>query len=220
MKTIKNAFIHLAISNHALQFGTFTLKSGRISPYFFNTGLFYTGSALMELGDLFAKTLIHYNIDTSRLFGPAYKGFTLATATSIALAKYGKKSSLSFNRKEPKDHGEQGSIIGAPLQGNIVMIDDVITAGTAFRETKTLIQAAGATLSTVMIALDRCERGHSQQSTLTDIQQEGINVVTIIDFFDLLHYLKEENDQVNLEKLTLYHQQYGCPSFKENNPCT
>jgi len=210
MNTTQEAFIRLAIDCQVLKFGEFTLKSGRISPYFFNAGLFYQGKALQQLGHFYAQTLINHHIDCKHLFGPAYKGLPLATATAVALAELGVDTTVTFNRKEVKDHGEGGQLIGAPLQGNTVIIDDVITAGTAFREAQTLIKAHGGQLHCVVIALDRCERGSTNQSTLAEIQAQGIRVLSLINLFDLIEYLRNENQSQKVEQLLAYHKQYGC----------
>ncbi|MFA6303348.1 MAG: orotate phosphoribosyltransferase [Legionella sp.] len=210
MEHTKSAFIKLALDNQVLKFGEFTLKSGRISPYFFNAGLFYTGTALKELGQFYAQTFVDNKIKCDHLFGPAYKGLPLATTTAVALAELGVATTVTFNRKEVKDHGEGGQLIGAPLHGSTIIIDDVITAGTAFRESQALIKAHGATLKGVIIALDRCERGLSEKSTLTEIREEGIEVYSIITLFDLIEYLKETNQNEFVSKLEAYQKQYGC----------
>lgn len=209
MDISKKEFIKLARTCNVLTFGEFTLKSGRISPYFFNAGLFYTSHALHKLGRYYARALIeqHHNVD--HLFGPAYKGLPLATATAIAFSEYGKDVTVTFNRKEAKDHGEKGNLIGSPLQGNTVIIDDVITAGTAFREAQQLIKNSGGKLTAVVIALDRCEQGLKRQSTLQDIKNEGIEVYSIITLFDLIEYLKGEGEDEHVKKLIDYHQKYG-----------
>jgi orotate phosphoribosyltransferase len=210
MKNIKDDFIRLAISSNVLTFGEFTLKSGRISPYFFNAGLFYQGSALRELGRLYAETLIEQPLEVQHLFGPAYKGLPLATTTAVALAERGKNVTVTFNRKEAKTHGEGGELIGAPLTGNTVIIDDVITAGTAFREAQALIKKHGGHLTGVIIALDRCEQGSTKQSTLHEIEQQGIHVASIITVFDLMDYLARENRTHDLKRLQAYQKLYGC----------
>lgn len=207
---MKDAFIRLALNCNVLKFGEFTLKSGRISPYFFNAGLFYQGEALRQLGQFYAKTLIHNGIDFQHLFGPAYKGLPLATTTAVALAEAGINKTVTFNRKEIKTHGEGGHLIGAPLVGNTVIIDDVITAGTAFREAQQLIHAQGGTVSAVVIALDRCERGDTGQSTLAEIQQQGIRVLSIITLFDLIDYLERHNEHHQVKQLQNYQELYGC----------
>ncbi|ETO92958.1 orotate phosphoribosyltransferase [Legionella oakridgensis] len=209
MNTSKEAFIKLALQCNALKFGEFTLKSGRISPYFFNAGLFYQGDALRRLGIFYANVLMQNKVDFQHLFGPAYKGLPLATATAIALASLNITTTVTFNRKEAKDHGEGGHLIGAPLSGKTVIIDDVITAGTAFREAQQLIKENGGQLTTVIIALDRCERGLSHQSAIQDIQQQGIQVFSILTLFDLIDYLKKQEEHQKVEKLLSYQKQYG-----------
>lgn len=211
MEASKTAFIRLALSRHVLRFGAFTLKSGRQSPYFFNAGLFSDGEALRELGRHYADTLLAHRIPFEHLFGPAYKGLPLATATAIALAERNVHTTVTFNRKEAKDHGEGGLLIGAPLSGQTVMIDDVITAGTAFREARECVKAAGATLTGVVIALNRCERGAGTQSTLQEIEAQGIRVASIITFFDLVDYLDAAGEHAHKDALLAYHAQYGVP---------
>lgn len=209
MHPIKEAFIELSLSCDVLKFGTFTLKSGRVSPYFFNAGLFYQGAALQKLGELYAETLIESDIAFDQLFGPAYKGFTLATSTAIALANRGKSVPVSFNRKEAKNHGEGGQLIGAPLTGKTLIIDDVITAGTAFREASAFIEKEGGTVSGVLIALDRCERGLTEKSTLSEIKAQGVKTASIVTLFDLMDYLKKKGNQTAWNALQDYQQQYG-----------
>jgi orotate phosphoribosyltransferase len=210
MDHIKSAFIKLALDCQVLKFGEFTLKSGRISPYFFNAGLFYQGSAIQQLGQLYAKTLLAQQTQFEHLFGPAYKGIPLATATAVALSELGKDITVTFNRKEAKNHGEGGQLIGAPLIGKTIIVDDVITAGTAFRESKTLIQEHGGELTGVIIALDRCERGLTNESTLSEIKAQGIDVYSIITLFDLIDYLKAINQNEHVKKLEAYQSIYGC----------
>jgi orotate phosphoribosyltransferase len=210
MDNSKQAFIQLALDCNVLKFGNFTLKSGRISPYFFNAGLFYEGTALRKLGQFYANVLINNAIDFQHLFGPAYKGLPLATATAVALAEKGIDTTVTFNRKEIKTHGEGGQLIGAPLVGNTVIIDDVITAGTAFREAQQLIAENGGHLTTVVIALDRCERGLTDRSTLAEIEDQGIKVLSIINFFDLIDYLKQQGDNQQIKHLEAYQSTYGC----------
>jgi len=205
----KNAFIRLALNCNVLKFGEFELKSGRLSPYFFNAGLFYQGMSLRHLGQFYAHVLVNNSINFQHLFGPAYKGLPLATATVIALAEMGVDATVTFNRKEVKDHGEGGQLIGSPLTGNTVIIDDVITAGTAFRESQKLIREHGGNLTTVVIALDRCERGLSNKSTLAEIQAEGIQVLSIISLFDLIDYLKNQGDHEQVRHLEAYQEKYG-----------
>lgn len=209
MQPLKQDFIRLALDCNVLKFGEFTLKSGRISPYFFNAGLFYQGSALKKLGQFYAQTLVQQNITFEHLFGPAYKGLPLATATAIALAEIGINTTVTFNRKEIKDHGEGGQLIGAPLTGKTIIIDDVVTAGTAFRESQQFINQHGGQLIGVLIALDRCERGLSQQSTVAEIKAQGIAVYSIITLFDLIEYLQQHQEQQQVDRLLNYHEQYG-----------
>jgi orotate phosphoribosyltransferase len=210
MNSVKNEFIQLAMECAVLRFGEFTLKSGRISPYFFNAGLFYQGTALLKLGKFYAQVLIDQKINFQHLFGPAYKGIPLVTATAIALAKLGVETTTTFNRKEVKAHGEGGSLIGAPLTGNTVIIDDVITAGTAFREAKNFIMQNNGKLEAVVIALDRGEYGvDPQTSALEEIRNEGIGVYSIISFCDLVDFLRLKGDLHLVEKLNLYHERYG-----------
>ncbi len=207
---MKDEFIRLALDCNVLKFGEFTLKSGRISPYFFNAGLFYQGKALRQLGQFYARTLIDNGIEFQHLFGPAYKGLPLATTTAVALAEAGINTTVTFNRKEAKIHGEGGQLIGAPLSGKTVIIDDVITAGTAFREAQQLIHDHGGTVTAVVIALDRCERGLTNQSTLGEIQQQGIRVLSIITLFDLIDYLQRHNEHQYVNQLQRYQELYGC----------
>ena len=195
---LKDDFIRLAIEHQVLQFGDFKLKSGRRSPYFFNAGLFYTGSALKALGIAYADLLLAHHIPCHHLFGPAYKGLPLVTATAIALAQRGHEVLVSFNRKEIKDHGEGGQIIGAPLAGEIVLIDDVITAGTAFRESERLINQHQAEITTVLVALDRAET-----DILTQIRAQGIQVLSLISLDDLISYL-DKNQPEQAEILSDY----------------
>ncbi len=209
MDNIKTSFIRLALQCKVLKFGEFKLKSGRLSPYFFNAGLFYQGSALQQLGQFYAQTLIHQQIPFQHLFGPAYKGFSLATATAVALAEHGVDVSVTFNRKEVKSHGEGGQLIGSPLSGNTVIIDDVITAGTAFREAQHFIQEHGGKLTAIIIALDRCERGLTDKSAIEDIRNQGIEVMSIITLHDLIAYLQNQNETELVNRLVTYQQQYG-----------
>lgn len=210
MNPTKAAFIRLALEHQVIKFGEFTLKSGRTSPYFFNAGLFYQGTALRQLGQFYAQTLLQQSVKFDHLFGPAYKGLPLATATAIALAEYGMQTTVTFNRKEIKSHGEGGVLIGAPLSGKTIIVDDVITAGTAFRESKQLIHQYGGELTGVIIALDRCERGVGEISTLEEIKEQGIHVFSIITLFDLMDYLQQQNKHEYVQRLRAYQQQWGC----------
>lgn len=209
MNHTKSSFIKLALECQVLKFGEFTLKSGRISPYFFNAGLFYHGIALHQLGQFYAKTLLEHDVSFEHLFGPAYKGIPLATSAAVALAELGKNITVTFNRKEIKTHGEGGQLIGSPLTGKTIIIDDVITAGTAFRESQALIKDNGGILQGVIIALDRCERGLTEKSTLSEIRAQGIEVYSIINLFDLIEYLKNTNQHEQVKKLEDYQERYG-----------
>ena len=209
MDNSKEAFIRLALKCNVLKFGEFTLKSNRISPYFFNAGLFYQGMSLRQVGQFYANTLVQQAIDFQHLFGPAYKGLPLATATAVALADMGIDTTVTFNRKEIKTHGEGGQLIGSPLTGNTVIIDDVITAGTAFREAQQLIHDYGGKLTTVIIALDRCERGVGHRSTLAEIQDQGIQVLSIITLFDLIDYLNHQGEHQQVKRLQAYQLEFG-----------
>jgi orotate phosphoribosyltransferase len=212
MKTYKVEFIENAIANGALKFGQFELKSGRTSPHFFNAGEFYKGSALAALGKCYATAIVESGIEFDVLFGPAYKGITLAAATSIALSEHhGIDVPYCFNRKEAKVHGEGGTLVGAPLEGKVLIIDDVITAGTAIREVMSILEKAGAVAAGVLIGLDRKERGKTDQSAIQEVEKQfGIPVASIIDIDDILHYLKAKPDHNNLvEQIDKYRQQYG-----------
>ncbi|MDX2347155.1 MAG: orotate phosphoribosyltransferase [Legionella sp.] len=210
MNSEKKAFIQMILEADVLRWGEFTLKSGRISPYFFNAGLFYQGDVLRRLGGFYANTLIKNKPNARHLFGPAYKGLPLGTATAIACAEQGINMNVSFNRKEIKTHGEGGQLIGAPLDGKkVVMIDDVITAGTAFRESKALITEAGGILDTVLIALDREERGPNNISAIAEIKSQGIDVFSIITLSDLMEYLESHSEIKQLERMKNYQDIYG-----------
>ena len=202
--TLKKKFIRLALESQVLQFGSFTLKSGGQSPYFFNAGLFYDGEALRQLGQCYAQLLLEQKVNCQHLFGPAYKGFTLVTATAIALAEQGIATKVTFNRKEAKDHGEGGDLIGAPLSGKIVVIDDVITAGTAFRQAEQLITRHHAQISTLVVALDRCEKGLGDVSAIAEVKARGIEVLSIITLYDLIEYLEEEQSVTQARVLREY----------------
>jgi len=184
----QRTFIELAMSRKALRFGSFKLKSGRDSPYFFNAGLFGDGEAIAVLGKCYAAALARSGLEFDMLFGPAYKGIPLATATAIALAEHHHRSvPWAFNRKEAKEHGEGGSIVGSPLAGRVVIVDDVITAGTAIRESVEIIRAAGATPAGVALALDRQERGQGEQSAVQEVSaQFGLRCVSILTLSDLI----------------------------------
>jgi len=212
MKDYQHDFIDFAIRAGVLRFGDFTLKSGRTSPYFFNAGLFNTGEQLARLGRCYAQAITESGLDFDVLFGPAYKGIPLATATSIALADHHQRNvPWCFNRKESKDHGEGGNLVGAGLQGRVLIIDDVITAGTAIRESVEIIQAAGAELTGVIIALDRQERGRGQQSAIQEVEESyGIRVTSIVRLEHLLEYLQiQAGRDAEVEKIQAYRREYG-----------
>ena len=212
MKTYKVEFIDNAINSGALKFGQFELKSGRTSPHFFNAGEFYTGNALAALGRCYASSIVDSGIEFDVLFGPAYKGITLAAATSVALAEHhGIDVPYCFNRKEAKAHGEGGTLVGAPLKGKVLIIDDVITAGTAIREVMSIVEQVGAQAAGVVIGLDRKERGTSDKSAIQEVQDQfNIPVASIIDIDDILQYLKAKPEKSKVvADIDKYRQQYG-----------
>lgn len=218
MYDFKNDFIELALARQALRFGEFKLKSGRLSPYFFNAGLFNDGASLARLGRCYAAAIDASGMGFDMLFGPAYKGIPLAAATAIALATHhGRNVPWAYNRKEAKDHGESGILVGAPLKGRVVIIDDVITAGTAIRESIELIRRAGATPVAVAVALDRQERGLSDRSAVQEMtSQYGLHCLAILTLSDLIAALESPGagltmapSAVQLQALRLYRQKYG-----------
>lgn len=208
----KNQFIEFVMQAGVLKLGEFTLKSGRKSPYFFNAGLFNTGGQLATLAQGYASAVAGSNIDFDVLFGPAYKGIPLAATTSVALAQeHGIDKPYAFNRKEAKDHGEGGNIVGHALEGKVLIIDDVITAGTAIREAIDIITANGAKPAGVLIALDRMEKGQGDLSAIQEVEVEfGIPVISIITLNDIIDYLKSQPDmQSYLDAMVEYRKQYG-----------
>jgi orotate phosphoribosyltransferase len=217
MQQYQLTFIDLALRRNALRFGKFTLKSGRESPYFFNAGLFSDGEAAHLLGRCYAAAIVHSRLAFDMLFGPAYKGIPLATATAVALAAdHGRNVGYAFNRKEAKDHGEGGSIVGTPLAGRVLIVDDVITAGTAVRESLELIRAAGAAPVGVALALDRQERGTGTQTAVQEVEQsQGLRCVSIVTLADLIEALSHGTDgptRISAEQLTslrAYQARYG-----------
>lgn len=211
MESYQYKFIEFAYQQQALQFGSFVLKSGRKSPYFFNTGCFNTGESIAKLGYYYAKAIHQYHIDFDMLFGPAYKGIPLVTATAAALSThFGKNIPFCSNRKEVKDHGEGGDTMGAPLKGKILLVDDVITAGTAFRQSMELIASHGAKITAILIALDRQEKNNHGSSTIAEIQQKwGISVYSIIKLTHLMDYLRQKDMDQFADKINLYQRQYG-----------
>ena len=212
MHDYQREFLDFAIERGVLRFGQFTLKSGRTSPYFFNTGLFDTGGALARLGRFYAQTIIDSGLEFDMLFGPAYKGIPLATAVGVALADHhGRDLPYCFNRKEAKDHGEGGTLVGAPLKGRVLIVDDVITAGTAIRESMEIIQAAGAQCAGVAISLDRQERGRGELSAIQEVERDyGLSVMSIARLGDLIDYLEgREGMEAELKAVRGYRAEYG-----------
>ena len=211
MEQYQKDFVDFTLETGVLKFGEFTLKSGRISPYFFNAGLFNTGSHLSQLGVFYAKAIEASGLEFDVLFGPAYKGIPLATATAIALNDSLRRNiPYSFNRKEAKDHGEGGSIVGHPLEGDILIIDDVITAGTAIREAKDIITANGAKTKGVIVALDRQEKGNGELSAIQEVEEIfGITVLSIINLSHIVDYLKDSKNADTLQSIEDYRSQYG-----------
>lgn len=211
MQNYQKDFIDFVLGCEVLRFGDFTLKSGRQSPYFFNAGLFNTGARLGRLGEFYAQTLIAGGIRADVLYGPAYKGIPLVAATAIALAQAsGEEIPYAFNRKEAKDHGEGGSLVGAPLQGEVLIVDDVITAGTSVRESIEIIRQAGASPCGVLIALDREEIGQSGKSAVQEVQDSlGLPVHAIIGFRHLIDYLRVAGRAGELAALEAYRDRYG-----------
>jgi len=211
MEQYQNDFVDFMLEIGALKFGEFTLKSGRVSPYFFNAGQFNQGNHLSQLGQFYAQAIEASGIKFDVLFGPAYKGIPLAAATAIALNdSFSRSVPYSFNRKEAKDHGEGGSIVGHPLEGDILIIDDVITAGTAIREAKDIINANGAKTKGVVVALDRQEKGKGELSAIQEVEQNfGIAVVSIINLSHIVDYLQANNDKNIISRIESYRSQYG-----------
>ncbi len=218
MKPLSSEFIEFALQAHVLSFGEFKTKAGRLSPYFFNAGDFNDGAKLGALGQFYARTLIASGISFDMLFGPAYKGITLSASTAIALSSLGQNVSFAYNRKEAKDHGEGGVLVGAPLSGKVVIIDDVISAGTSVRESVEIIQKAGASPCAVLIALDRMEKSGTAIdvgtfSAVQAVQQDfGIPVIAIANLKDLLQFLEQTQNPTlkeHLPKVKMYRDQYG-----------
>jgi orotate phosphoribosyltransferase len=211
MSDFRQAFIAFAINRHVLRFGEFKTKAGRNSPYFFNAGLFNDGDSLRQLGQFYAKAILAAKLPFDTLFGPAYKGIPLVSAVAIALAELEHNYAYCFNRKETKDHGEGGTLVGAPLTGRVLIVDDVISAGTSVRESVDLIRSAGATPGGVLIALDRMERGSGQISAVQEVKKtHQIPVISIVDLNDLTGYLQKRSDLINnLQAVERYRAQYG-----------
>ena len=212
MEKYQKEFLSFAIDIGVLKFGEFTLKSGRQSPYFFNSGLFNTGRSLAQLGNFYAQAIIRSDVEFDMIYGPAYKGIPLASALAIALANdYEKDLPYAFNRKEVKDHGEGGIIVGSPLKGKVLIIDDVISAGTSVRESIDIIIAQGAQPAAVVIALDRQEVGKTDKTAIQEVESEfGIPVVSIVCLGDLINYLEQQTDmQQSVAAIKAYREKYG-----------
>ena len=204
-------FIRLALACNVLQFGEFELKSGRVSPYFFNAGKFASGSSLAQLGRCYAAALQAANLPADMLVGPAYKGIPLVATTAIALADHHDVDMpFAFNRKEAKAHGEGGQVVGAPLQGNVLIVDDVMTAGTAIKESMAILEAAGATGAGVLIGLDRCERGTAELSAVQQVQQDwGLDVISVISLHDIIEWVEDNPEAIrHRDALQRYRDRY------------
>ncbi|MDY2796561.1 orotate phosphoribosyltransferase [[Pasteurella] aerogenes] len=212
MQTYKKQFIEFALSRQVLRFGEFTLKSGRVSPYFFNAGLFNTSADLARLGEFYASAIEDNQLNYDMIFGPAYKGIPIGTTVAVALFNRDQRDvPVCFNRKEAKDHGEGGNLIGSPLQGNVLLVDDVITAGTAIREAMDLIAANQAKLSAVVIALNRKERGKGELSAIQEVERDyQCQVLSIIDLDDLMHFIEQDEQyRQYLPAMRDYREKYG-----------
>ncbi|GHD71214.1 orotate phosphoribosyltransferase [Vogesella fluminis] len=211
MSDFRQDFIRFALSKQVLRFGAFVTKAGRTSPYFFNAGLFNDGDSVLQLSRFYAKSISSSGVAFDMIFGPAYKGIILAAAASMALAEQGRNVPFAYNRKEAKDHGEGGSLVGAPLKGKVLIIDDVISAGTSVRESVQLIRAAGAEPAGVAIALDRMERGTGELSAVQEVARDfKLPVVAIANLQDLLGFLEGSPELAdNLEAVRAYRAQYG-----------
>jgi len=213
MQAYQKEFIEFAIEQGVLKFGEFTLKSGRVSPYFFNAGLFNSGSALARLGRFYAAALEASGVEYDVVFGPAYKGIPLATTVTVALAdQYNKDMPYVFNRKEAKTHGEGGNLVGSPLTGRVLIVDDVITAGTAIREVMAMIEAAdGAVPAAALIALDRQEKGNGELSAIQEVERDfGMPVISIVNLKQVLDYVAENPQlQQYADAISAYREQYG-----------
>lgn len=211
LANFRRDFIRFAVAQKVLCFGEFKTKAGRLSPYFFDAGLFYDGQSLQRLAQFYAQAIVAGGVEFDMLFGPAYKGIPLVAAVAIALASEGRNVRYSFNRKEEKDHGEGGSVIGAPLEGRVLIVDDVISAGTSVRQSVNLIRAAGAVPCAVVIALDRMERGAGELSAVQEVEQQyRIPTISIATLDDLIAYLQTDNTMFsNLTAVDKYREKYG-----------
>ena len=212
MQDYQKEFLEFALNQGVLKFGEFTLKSGRISPYFFNAGLFNTGVSLSKLGKYYAQTIVDSGVEFDVLFGPAYKGIPLAAVTAVALAEeHGRDVPYCFNRKEAKDHGEGGNLVGASLDGRVLIIDDVITAGTAIREAMDIISANDAKAVGVAIALDRMEKGQGERSAIQEVESDyDLQVMNIANLELLIQFIKQSGEyDMHLDAMNAYREQYG-----------
>ncbi|AXT86175.1 orotate phosphoribosyltransferase [Aeromicrobium sp. A1-2] len=212
MHDYQREFIEFALDHEVLRFGEFTLKSGRTSPYFFNAGLFNTGGRLAALGRSYAAAIDRSEIAFDVLLGPAYKGIPIASATAVQLSEQlGRDVPWCFNRKEPKDHGEGGLIVGAPLAGRVLVVDDVITAGTAIREVMEIVKAEGAQVAGILVALDRQERGRGELSAIQEVERDfGVPVLSIIDFGQIIEYVQESGQHAeHLDSIRAYRDEFG-----------
>lgn len=212
MKNHQQDFLDFAIKNNVLKFGEFTLKSGRISPYFFNFGLFQTGASLAKLGDYYAQTIVDSKMEFDMLFGPAYKGIPLVAVIAATLyEKHGVDYPYAYNRKEVKDHGEGGNIVGAPLEGKVLVVDDVISAGTAIREAAAIVKESGAKLAGIAISLDRQEKGLGEKSAVQDVEESfDISVLHIIGLDTVIKHIETTADDTQLlDKISAYRNRYG-----------
>jgi len=211
MKPYQESFIRLALESEVLKFGEFTLKSGRISPYFFNAGKFQSGAALAQLGRHYAEALLHSGAKFDMLFGPAYKGIPLVSTMAVAFSEqHGMDLPYAYNRKEAKTHGEGGTLVGAPLAGNVAIVDDVITAGTAIRQVLELMQGTGASPSAIVVGLDRQEKGQGELSAIQELEKEtGVSVVSIVKLNDIIDYLETVDDEKQLAAIIEYRKKYG-----------
>ncbi len=211
MSDFTQQFIQFAIAKEVLRFGEFKTKAGRLSPYFFNAGLFNDGESLMKLGEFYAQAILESGVQFDMLFGPAYKGITLAAAVAIALARQGRNVPYAYNRKEAKDHGEGGTIVGAPLRGKVIIVDDVISAGTSVRESVEIIRTQGAEPCAVAIAIDRQERGQGELSAVQEVQRDyHIPVISIANLAGLIRYLDGAPELASHKSaIEQYRAQYG-----------
>ncbi|MHB8759119.1 MAG: orotate phosphoribosyltransferase [Thiobacillus sp.] len=211
MSDYRAEFVEFAVDSQVLCFGEFKTKAGRLSPYFFNAGLFNDGEKLKRLGEFYAKAIVDSGIAFDVMFGPAYKGIPLAASIVIALAGMGRNVPFAFNRKEAKDHGEGGTVVGAPLQGRVLIVDDVISAGTSVRESVDLIRASGAAPAGVVIALDRMERGRGDKSAVQEVREQyDIPVVAVVTLDNLVEFLERDaNRRTELQAVANYRENYG-----------